>query len=363
MKTLDEARVFLQQDDNVREHFEAPLVDFNLKRPDMVLLDTQEYGLSKLAERQLCGILDIPQKFSETLNNDDDQLWTTMTERLKDLRSTEIRYSVNEKNRIIHSVNHVDTPWIGNAEFIDIVQKVMEKQENNVSLKGIGFGANDTITAQFISNRSEGSITETGMPDLFKLGFDIRNSESLFKQTSIAYAIERLVCTNRATVADNEYRKTLIHKGSQQLLVNTFYNELNLLLSGNISVEKFIREKLGSFLNVNASLSELAKAYQIGERCIDNLDTRVITFDDLIPLKAIEKRYGIESVSDRSETWQRTASTPVNLYELYNNVTFIASNAKDLSEEEKVNMQIQIGKTFIGHKPDMLDIAPVMNWN
>lgn len=363
MKSLDEARVFLQQDDNVREHFETALVDFPLKTPDTVMIETQEYSLTKLAEKQLCKILDIPQKFSETLNNDDDELWNTMTSRLKDLRSTEIRYSVNEKNRIIHSVNPVVTPWIGNIEFLEIVEKVLGKQENQVTLKGIGFGKNDTVTAQFISNREEGSIVEAKIPDLFKIGFDICNSESLASSTSLSYAIERLVCTNRATVTEKEYRKTLIHKGSQQSLVNLFYNEFNNLISKNISVEKFIREKLGGFLNVNASLSELASAYSIGEKVIDNLDTRVLDFDTLIPLKSIEKRYGIESCWDKSQTWLRTASTPINLYELYNNVTFIASNAKDLSEEEKLQMQIQIGKEFIGHKPDMLDIAPIMSWN
>lgn len=363
MKTLDEARLFLQQDDNVRDHFESELVDFQVKTPDTVMLDTQEYALSPLAEKQLCKILDIPQRFSETLNNDDDNLWKVMTTRLKDLRSTQIRYSVNEKNRIIHSVNPVETPWIGNAEFIDIVQRVIEKQDNNITLKGIGFGKNDSLTAQFISNHEEASIVQSGMPDLFKIGFDVCNAESLAISTGISYAIERLVCTNRATVTDKEYKRTLVHKGSQQLLVNTFYSEFYKMLTQNISVEKFIREKLGSFLNVNASLSEMADAYAIGERCIDNLDVRVVEFDTLIPLKNIEKRYGIESVYDKSQTWRRTASTPMNLYELYNNVTHIASNAKDLSEEEKVKMQIQIGRSFIGHTPDLLDIAPVMTWN
>jgi hypothetical protein len=53
------------------------------------------------------------------------------------------------------------------------------------------------------------------------------------------------------------------------------------------------------------------------------------------------------------------------LYQLYNDATWIASNAEGFTEDEMLKMQIEIGRTFLDSRkrPDLLDIAPQISWN
>jgi hypothetical protein len=135
----------------------------------------------------------------------------------------------------------------------------LKNKPNDIALKGIMLRDN-AITAQMHLVGKEASIAE-GVNDIFKLGLNFSNSETVMFRSSIEHAIDRLVCTNRASVSEKGFIYKMSHLGSSEALIQNYYQAVNKCLIQNVSVEQFLRERLGSFRNVNASLNELETVY------------------------------------------------------------------------------------------------------
>ena len=221
------------------------------------------------------------------------------------------------------------------------------------------------VQAQFVVNEKGFLLENSPFPDdMFKLGIDMSNSELLFKQTNVRGAIHRMVCTNRATMIAKECSWNAKHIGSFENLIVDTYTGFDQVLSQNVTMEKWLQEKIHRMVNVNASLREVSDAHKILGGFIERAPESVNVLDERIPVKEYVEKYGLEfPVKGKNSRWLSTASTPKNLYELYNDATWISSNAEFLTDEEKLESGIALGKLFLGDEPDLLNIAPKISWN
>lgn len=347
-----------------REYFQVELEGVKILKPDQVDVSGDTYALTKDGTKSLCKLLEVPHKFYEQLNTDDVELWNIMTKRLEELKNKEVRFAVGqskEQGSFISSFNESRFGWIPNETFVEIIENILT-DNTNLSLKKF-YVSSKGVHASLILNDKEASVLGK-IGDIFKLGFNLFNSEEIFKNARVSHAIERLVCTNGAVMGEKESGYTMKHTQISQNLVASFYEHMNLLISKNSMLDKYVREKIDVMTSVNASLRELKMAHDIGMRTADKLNERVSDFDTNIPLAAIANKYGLELPLNKSEQWLSTARTPINMYDLYNVITDLASNRKEVTDEEKMEMQVMVGKTFLKKSPDLLDIAPLITtWN
>lgn len=365
---FDEAVTEISSEAHKREHWNIPLSEMTIDSTDAVEIDGNRYSLTGNGKKTLCKLLEVPANFYQQLNADDEELWKHMVTQLEKLKDTNIRFTTGvnpDKTESIHGFNKASTPWMSNEAFLGVVDYYLKHSNKQLELKHIMLRDN-AITAQLHLVGREATIAP-GLNDIFKFGLNLSNSEIVLFRSSIEHALERLVCTNRASVSEKGFMCKMTHVGSSEALIQNYYQGINRFLQQNISVEQFLRERLGEFRNCNASLSELETVYNIGQRCAENIPDRLAEFDSRVPLKKVVEKYGLEFPlrQQKSNKWKSTASTPVNLYDLYNNATWIASNAEGFTEDEMLKMQIEIGRTFLDgkKKPDLLDIAPAIVWN
>jgi hypothetical protein len=225
------------------------------------------------------------------------------------------------------------------------------------------FTGKQGLSAQLIDTSKDIAIA-SNLKDLYRLSFTVSNSEELFERTHLSHSIERLVCTNGAVMREKESMFTIPNNQVSQNIVADFYDKMRLLVSRNVSLERFIREKVDVMVNTEASLREMNMAWNIVDRVADKLSDRIRDIDTRIPLKWVASKYGIEYPIQKSDQWMSTARTNMNLYDLFNEVTNLASNNTIVSDDEKMAMQIEVGKTFLKKVPDFQDVAPLITtWN
>jgi len=362
---LQKATDTLQTEEYNKEQFESNLSSFKLLSPDSIEIDGEKLAISTNGQRSLCNLLGIPNRFNKELHHDDKDFWSIVVNKLEELKETNVRFSIGtvKEKKKVYSFVDAQLPWIDNKTFLQMIEHYAANKNVLLDLKDVLI-SQEKIVGQFIISDKSAPLIE-GADDIFKLALDIVNSEINSCKSSGQLGLERMVCSNRAIKKEKSYRISMNLKQSSEDLINNFYEGINKLLFMNISVERYLRERVSQFLNIKASVHEVESAYKIGTNCATMIPTRLADFDELIPLKKICDSYGLQFPikKQRSEKWKSTASTPIDLYDLFNNLTYIASNAKNLTDEEKMDMQIAIGNTFLGKTPDMLDVAPTINWN
>lgn len=365
--SLDEAKSVITLPELAVEHWETELADIKIIQPEVVEVSGNKYSVTASGVKSLCTILGIPPAFYKALHSEDEQLWEHLTSRIEENRNINTRFSTRKGN-ITDSIigfNKASAPWISNEAFLDIVAYELQHHPE-LELKAFRLW-DSGAEAQLVFKDKEISILAKAT-DIFKLGLSMFNSEIVDFRTGARFSLERMFCSNRASMVEKEIQWLATHRGSSENLIQYFYSNLNNMIQrSDISLEKFIRERVDVMTQVNASLKELETAYELGLTLIDRLPDRMSDYDRRIPLKEVAKRYNLEYpiAKKKSDKWKSTASTPVKLYDLYNEITWIASNAPELQDFERFSMEIEIGKAFLSQQrlPDGLDIAPIVSWN
>ena len=349
-----------------KEHFETSLSELKITATNEVEIEGKTYPLTSFGQRSLCKLLEIPERFYSQLNADDEELWQYMVSQLGQLKNIDIRFSLGNLpngKKDIHAFNKSITPWISNESFLEIVDYYIKHTKTPVELTG-AFIRDNALTLQTNVIGKEAAIA-TDLKDIFKLGMNFCNSEIVMFRSYIEHCLNRVVCTNHACIPQKDFVIKMNHTGSSEALIQNFYHGVNRLLGMNLSIERFLNETVNTFKSTNASLAEVESAYSIGVKCAERLPDRMANYDSRIPLNRFVSKYGIEDLKSKSNKWKATATTPMNLYDLYNEITDIASNTIDLTDDEKFSMQVGIGNAFLkeGKVPDLIDVAPNVNWN
>lgn len=366
--TLQEAHKLLNSDPVFRkEHLEIDLAQVKLLTPGSAEICGDTYIVSSQGQRSLCDILEMPYKFFDQLSADYKELWDEVIHRLEERRNQVVRFSVNKEKDVptIRAFNPVSTPWIEDLEFLKMVEHVCSNKTVPAELKKVLLWR-DGVSAEFVAPGVEGFLSKVkGKPDIFKLGLDLFNSSTVSFRSGISFALERMVCSNRATRREKGYKWQAIHRGSSENLVLNFYNGVNNLLSRNISFDKYLTEKIGGLLESQASLKELLMAEKALVYSCSEIRSKILDFDERVPVDKTLKAYQLtkKEAENKSEIWKMSASTPISLYDLFNNCTWIASNAPKLEDDERFELQIQLGNVFFNKKSDLVDVAPEMHWN
>jgi hypothetical protein len=220
----------------------------------------------------------------------------------------------------------------------------------------------DGLEVQLVINDRQ---TEVISPeDLYKFGISLKNSEILHFQPTANLMLERLVCSNGCAIAEKDYRYSVRRGSGFDNIAEHFFNGINNLLSRNISLDRFVRERISRHVNVNMSLRELEACDKLLRKTVDSYEEKIPNYDNLIPLKVVAEKYNLEFPIKRSDRWKATASTPVNSYKMYNDLTKMATHHRDFESQERSQLQVGLGGIFLSDRnPDMLDIAPQVQWN
>jgi hypothetical protein len=364
METLELARTIFGSVGKV-EHYVSPLVDLKILTPDTVEYGGQEMGLTSFGQRSLCKLLEIPNNFSTRLHADSESLWSEMTRRIEDLREQEIRVStvVSESGKLlVEAINPSTLGWISNEEFFKMIEFWTDFQMVKLSLKGVAIDNFGNCTAQFNFLENEGKILNNPS-DIFRLGLTLSNSETVRFRSNIGLALERMICMNRAMAPDKSYSIMCKHSKGSQRLMEDMWADTQKIVRSNISVQKFIEERIHRMIGVTASVRELEQTLVMLSKAVQNIEMVVPDLDTRIPAKKVTAAYGVD-FSTKSEHWKSTASTPIEMYNLYNEVTWIGSNT-GLGREAQEELEVKIGSMFLSDDkaPDMLDVAPIRTWN
>jgi hypothetical protein len=349
------------------EHFSDDLGQIKLLAPDKVEFSGQEFPLTTNGQRSLCKLLEIPNNFNTRLHSDSTSLWEEMVKKLEILREQPIRVSLVKSEipngkQLIESFNPAELGWIDTEQFLNMVDFWLDFAPVKLSLKHVYMDSYGNSMAQFTFPNVEGTIL-SDPTDIFRLGLTLTNSETVHTRSSIGLAVERMVCTNRAMAPDKDYVVMCKHTKGSQRLIEDLWSSTQQLVMANVSIQKFIEERVNRLVGVKASVRELEAMSLMLKKTIPDISLLVPDVETRIPIESVAAKYGVD-FSTKSDHWKSTASTPVDMYELYNQVTWIGSNT-ELHKEVREELEIKIGSTFLSadKAPDMLDVAPARNWN
>jgi hypothetical protein len=361
--SLEEAEEQLRTPNFTMDHYELPLSEVTLNSPDSVEIAGESLSLSKFGQRSLCKILEVPNNFNTRLHADDTELWSEMVRRLEKLRDKKVRISTQlteKETTVIDAFNVATEGWLSNEAFLKNVRFWLDYKPVKIALKGILMDTSGGIMAHFNLPENESGLLED-KTDLFTMGFTMSNSEVLRWRTSGNLDINRLVCTNLARITEKSYGFYCRHGVSSQRLAEDFWSNVQNLVSMNISVEAFINSRVSRLLGTQASLRELKACNDLVSKKIDAVEAKIPDFPNRVPYAAVVAKYG--DIKGKSERWLSTASTPVNSYKLFNEMTWITSHT-ELNPEVKQELDIAIGNIFLSDRmPDLLDVAPDVRWN
>lgn len=369
--SIEEAKQLVKKEPYLVEPFDINLEAFKILSPENVEISGEQFALDKKAAIGLCNILGVPKKFYKEINIEDEELWEEINVRKQQRLKTKVRFFVNKvlglNKRYIKGVSLSEIPWIPDDTFLDMLGYILEKYPM-LKLRGVYLCQRKLVAQMYFEDKVKSPMEKLivdNQPDLFSLSFDIENSQFVDFRTFVEMGVERMICTNRARSMEKEFTIKLKHSGSSYGLMQDLYNVVdNVINNSDISFEKFLKEKIKRIINCNASLAELNDAYNIGRSCISDVNDRLPELIEKIQIEEVVGKYGLEfPIKGKSDRWLTTATTPVNLYQLYNDLTFFASNNKILTADEKVELQVKFGSLFFKKSPDLLDIAPRVNWN
>jgi len=362
---LEKAGQELFVPENKREYFETELQTIELPNPDLIAIDGTELDLDKRAKGQLCKILEIPAKFYTDLHSKDVDIWSMMVKKLEQIGNKSIRFSlgkmIDSDKQGVFSFNPSDSAWIANEEFLNIAQWILDNSQAKLERVSV-WGS--ILNIEFTFPLTNSVLVESAMiNDIFTYGINLKNDQDLHSVTQVRGAIERLVCTNRAVMSEKGYTEHCQHIGtSSRSLINEVYKILNKKIKSPNPIDGFIQRQLKPMTECNASLNELKASWDVINYIEPSLNED-LKINELVPYTKTLKAYNLEDTDDKSKMWMSTASTPIKMYDLYNNMTWIASNHGFIDVEKKLATQIKLGKLFLHDSPNMLDLAPQMNWN
>lgn len=313
--------------------------------------------LSNEAIASLAGLLKIPYSFFKALKKRDIVAWELLTGRLKFVNNKSIVLCYDDSEKEILNIFPGEESYLPIDKAFHSLQLLNEKIEPDFDIKNLQIQKN-CIAVDFMSKSADIEILPK---DIFKPGFSVVLDHSLITSSIVTFSAERLICSNMATVKQKHYY-IYINTETEHTVVDTIYNRYFKKVSSS-AIEKLV-ENIKKMKNINLSLAESEEMYRrlkdiklktSDEPAIKDLDTK-------IPLKTFYDKYGMTKRTNKSHKFRTSARTPLNAYDIYNEVTFQASNNKGVSKEDSLELRI-LGGSLITRKWDLIDLAPSVTWN
>jgi len=213
----------------------------------------------------------------------------------------------------------------------------------------------DEILVTLIDNDNEIDIFGTGT-DIWKAGKQIVWNRMMFQ---IQPFFERLSCSNGNTTKQFGFKSNVSNnKFNMNKIAKILEREITLESDNH---EDMLIESVQHLSRNNISVAEFLKYRNM----FDEEEHATILkkwFDDT----PINRAYGA-MISDQSKLWQTSADSGINAYDFFNDVTYVCSHPDDpdienLSERQRLDIQISISDLLFKKDLDLQNIAPRIDW-
>jgi hypothetical protein len=311
------------------------------------------YNNNRLANKSLnslLGVLGVKDKLVNEIKDDSAQ-WTPLHNALTNIRQNKrVTAILDSSNNEI--VNILDRP-IKEEKAIDLTaglrytETFLRDNENDLELREFSFDpTNICININFKNPSSDIDVFGDGK-DMWKGGFGM--NFSMNKSQFYPYLL-RLVCSNGMTAV---HRMAQRFVDSSDFSQRTFDTQVRKFLTGDALREE-VSMSANRLLNNNASLREFYNARKIVMDLDKELAVGMFNDNDI---KGRYKTLGIDTAKMGSR-WQSTANSNVNAYDLFNNLTNIATHHVT---DENIAFRMELNRLasdlfFKG--PDFAAVAP-----
>lgn len=348
--TLDK---FVAQSNNIRQTLQGyslvPLDVENIEKKGNSFF----YNGNQLRQESLKSLINVLGVKEQLVNeiNDDSSQWAPLHNALSNIRKNKRVTAV--LNSQSNEINNIFDRSIKEERAVDLsnglryTEEYLRENNNNLELRDFYFDpTNISIAINFKNPDADIDVFGDGK-DVWKSGFGM--NFSLNKSQFYPYLL-RLVCSNGMTAV---HRMAQRFVDSADFTQKTFDTQVRKFLSGDIIKEEV--QMAGNRLrNHNASLREFNTARAIAMRVDKELGATM--FND----QEIKRRYtdaGI-ALKGKGNRWMATANSNVNAYDLFNNLTNVATHRvsdQDIALRMELN-RLASDMFFTG--PDFAAVAP-----
>ena len=361
MPTIDQLKKSAVQIDSSREFREVDLTktkfihDKDQKKVTlwMDMGKNDWYALSPIARRRVMNdLMQGAPNFEQSLQKASRESWKEIMQAVQKVSKT--------KRTIVH-INKETSEILGvsgdkgKCTALSTVTKIEELANTNNGWDiREGRINNDGVHVVFGINESK-YVPEGGTKkhDIFRNTLFVDHKFGC--QPWIGAGLERMWCTNLCYRNETEVWQYILER------IPVYVAAQNVLRTiGKIDVTQMQK--------VNASFNELSLAYNKAEFANEeaNKSGRPPVLSDaqlseMFPLKEVAYKYKINPKKMPPSLWTQTASTPVKAYDLYNNITDLASNVEGLSMKSAMNLRV-FGGGLLTRNWDLAQVAPAMSW-
>lgn len=306
--------------------------------------------LTSTSLNSLLGVLGVKENLINDIKDDVSQ-WAPLHEALSNIKENKVVTAVantreNSINRIFNHAIKEETP-IDLTSGLRYTEEFLRTNNTNLDIKTFEFDPQNICVN--INFRTPDSYIDVfgDDKDVWKSGFGL--SFHLNKLMSFPF-FERLICSNGMTAI---HRMTQRFVNSTELTQRTFDRQVLRYTTNEVHDE--VKSNCKRLRNNNASLREFFNA-----RKIVNAVNKELA-NEFFPDHEITGRYrmlGIET-SKQNARWLSTANSNVNSYDLFNNLTNIASHRMETDEQIATRMEInRLASDMFFTGPDFATLAP-----
>ena len=316
--------------------------------------NTFSYNNNRLGTKSLSsllGVLGVKDKLVNEIKDDSAQ-WAPLHNALTNIRQnkrvTAIQDSSNDE-----IVNIFDRP-IKEEKAIDLTaglrytEAYLRDNNTNLELQNFDFDpTNICININFKNPDSDIDVFGDGK-DMWKGGFGM--NFSMNKSQFFPY-LHRLVCSNGMTAVHRMAQRFI---DSADFSQRTFDTQVRKFLTGD-ALRQEVSASANRLRDNNASLRE----YYSARKLVMDLDKELaVTMFNDNEIKGRYKTLGID-VAKKGTRWQSTANSNINAYDLFNNLTNVATHHIQSDTNIAFRMELnRLASEMFFKGPDFAAVAP-----
>lgn len=343
--------------DTIRNQIEAfkpqyrstALSDIRPVSPNVVEVNNRPINMTGNAVKGLCKLLKMPQGFYSRLYSDDKsegkRAWNTVIKTLADQREKKITL-IAENNTIIGAVSTIQkvTP---HHKVLELAEWAMRRRPAlAVTPFGSRFDGMNLSIQLVYRNMNINTGQWRNVMDTFRQGWTFENyfDGRGFYGSTMLY---RVPCDNLSTVVRVGGTRQIRDFGeAPDFMFGADSPDLADLIKSAAVRMRDSQASVREVLDVTRTIEPWNK----GE--VDLFPLNPLRVDDI----AGYYHKTVEGLKEMPSTWQRTAKTPINLYDLFNFVTRNATH-REAPVEASAALR-QIGGDMLLAAPDLMSWAP-----
>ena len=317
--------------------------------------------LSDLAFEYLCGYLAVPYKFAKYLTDKKPHALIYLQKQLAQSYGDAPVTMVRTEDKILSLTEKSYLPFTGKeALSLDTqIAEVVAKSDFELTQTDQNEGE---VQYQFFLKADH--VIKDDLEPLWKYGYTL--NYSLLGTESPYFGVQtlRMVCANLTCMPTKAYNYPIPNSESFD---SRFTSVANFIKEPPAPKWLEIAQGIKNMVKYDCSVRELqsarSKLHKVAMIDKDDLENRN-RIDQEIQWPRVKEAYKLSELEVKpSRDWFSRASTPVNLFSLYNTVTREATHAPN-SVDWYARQDLLVYSGNIMHsKPDLSQFPPIVNWS